>query len=142
MEIVYDGRSKRYMSEGPEKFGNKTMIYVFGHCKLDTSVYTLYRPDVSPIRLRPKVFQVLLYLIEHRDRVVSKDELLDHAWPGDFLGPAPLDNTIKLVRRAVGDNGRQQNIIQTFYGHGYQFVAHVEAGDDTHPLSALNGGSN
>lgn len=101
------------------------MIYVFGHCTLDTSLYTLYRAGET-VRLRPKVFQVLVYLLANRDRVVSKDELCKQVWPEQFIGNAPLENIIKLTRQAVGDSGRAQQIIQTLYGHGYRFVAHVE----------------
>lgn len=104
------------------------MIYVFGHCTLDTSLYALYRAGET-VRLRPKVFQVLVYLLEQRDRVVSKDELCEQVWPEQFIGNAPLENIIKLVRQAVGDSGRAQQIIQTLYGHGYRFVAHVERRD-------------
>jgi DNA-binding winged helix-turn-helix (wHTH) protein len=102
------------------------MIYAFGDCELDTCLYTLRRADHS-IRLQPKVFQVLVYLIEHRDRVVSKQELSEQVWPEPFISDATLENCIKLARKAVGDNGRAQRCIQTRYGHGYRFVAAVVA---------------
>jgi class 3 adenylate cyclase/DNA-binding winged helix-turn-helix (wHTH) protein len=102
------------------------MIYAFGDCELDTCLYTLRRADQS-IRLQPKVFQVLVYLIEHRDRVVSKQELSEQVWPEPFISDATLENCIKLARKAVGDDGRAQRCIQTRYGHGYRFVAAVVA---------------
>src|SRR5262245_50524325 len=102
------------------------MIYSFGDCELDTCLYTLRRADQS-IRLQPKVFQVLAYLLEQRDRVVSKQELSEQVWPEQFISDATLENCIKLARKAVGDNGRAQRCIQTRYSHGYRFVAAVVA---------------
>ncbi len=56
------------------------MIYVFADCELDTYLYE-FRKAGQPMKLEPKVFDVLKYLIQHRDRVVTKDELLSHLWP-------------------------------------------------------------
>ena len=67
-----------------------------------------------------------LYLLEHRDRVVSREELCAQVWPGQFVSQATLEGVIRLVRQAVGDSGRTQSIIQTLHGHGYRFVAPVE----------------
>src|SRR5437899_2821257 len=101
------------------------MTYVFGDCELDTGLYTLQRAGQT-IRLRPKVFRVCLYLLEHRDRVVSREELCAQMWPGRFVSQATLEGVIRSVREALGDNGRTQGIIQTSRGYGYRFVAGVE----------------
>ena len=101
------------------------MIYHFGDCALDTNLCTLQR-DGQTYRLRLKVFRMCLYLLEHRDRVVSRDELCTQVWPGQFVSQATLEGVIRLVRQAVGDSGRTQRIIQTLHGHGYRFVADVE----------------
>ncbi len=101
------------------------MIYVFGDCQLDTSLYSLERAGQT-IRLRPKVFKVCLYLLEHRDRVVSREELCAQVWPGQFISQATLEGVIRTVRQAVGDSGQTQVIIQTLHGYGYRFVAGVE----------------
>jgi adenylate cyclase len=101
------------------------MIYIFGDCELDTSLYTLKRAGKT-IRLRPKVFRVCRYLLEHRDRVVSRDELCAQVWPGQFISQATLEGVIRAVRQAVGDSGQTQGIIQTLHGYGYRFVADVE----------------
>ena len=101
------------------------MIYHFADCALDTNLYTLQR-DGQTYRLRVKVFRMCLYLLEHRDRVVSRDELCTQVWPGQFVSQATLEGVIRLVRQAVGDSGRTQRIIQTLHGHGYRFVANVE----------------
>jgi TolB-like protein/DNA-binding winged helix-turn-helix (wHTH) protein len=101
------------------------MIYRFSDCTLDTNLYTLERGGQT-FRLRLKVFRMCLYLLEHRDRVVSREELCTQVWPGQFVSQATLEGVIRLVRQAVGDSGRTQSIIQTLHGHGYRFVAHVD----------------
>jgi TolB-like protein/DNA-binding winged helix-turn-helix (wHTH) protein len=78
------------------------------------------------MRLRPKVFRVCLYLLEHRDRVVSREELCTQVWSGQFISQATLEGVIRAVRQAVGDSGQAQGIIQTLHRYGYRFVADVE----------------
>jgi DNA-binding winged helix-turn-helix (wHTH) protein len=101
------------------------MRYVFGDYTLDIRCYELsYRGQT--VKLRPKVFQVLAYLIAHRDRVVSKDELLEQVWPNQFIGDGSLNACLMAVRQAVGDSGQAQRCIQTLHRRGYRFVAAVE----------------
>jgi class 3 adenylate cyclase/DNA-binding winged helix-turn-helix (wHTH) protein len=100
------------------------MIYRFVDCVLDTQLYTLDRAGQST-RLAPKVFEVLCYLIEHRDRVVSKQELCDQVWEGFAISDATLESCLRAVRITVGDSGQAQRVIQTQRGHGYRFVADV-----------------
>jgi DNA-binding winged helix-turn-helix (wHTH) protein len=83
------------------------------------------------VPLRPKPFEVLTYLLAHRDRIVPKDELLDHLWAGRFVGDASLNSCIKEVRRAVGDSGAVPRLLRTVRGRGYRFVAPVEERPDT-----------
>src|SRR5262245_33841729 len=101
-----------------------SMLYRFADCTLDTQLYTLQRAGQST-RLPPKVFEVLCYLIEHRDRVVSKQELCDQVWEGYAISDATLESCLRAVRLTVGDSGQAQRIIQTQRGHGYRFVADV-----------------
>jgi DNA-binding winged helix-turn-helix (wHTH) protein len=101
------------------------MRYVFGDYTFDTRQYELCHAGES-VKLRLKVFQVLAYLITHRDRPVPKQELCEHLWPQQFVSDATLDSCIAEVRHAVGDSGRSQHIIQTRRGYGYRFVAVVE----------------
>src|SRR4029450_9625637 len=100
------------------------MIYRFADCALDTQLYTLQRAGQST-RLAPKVFEVLCYLIEHRDRVVSKQELYEQVWAGIAITDATLESCLRGVRLTVGDSGQAQRIIQTQRGYGYRFVADV-----------------
>jgi DNA-binding winged helix-turn-helix (wHTH) protein len=101
------------------------MRYVFADCILDTRLYTLYRGG-TVIRLRPKAFHVLQYLLEHRDHVVTKDELCAQVWPGQFISDATLEGCITLARRAIGDSERVQRFIESRRGYGYRFVGTVQ----------------
>ena len=98
------------------------MRYRFADCVLDTQLYTLERAG-QRTRLAPKVFEVLCYLLEHRDRVVSKQELCDQVWEGYAISDATLESCLRAVRLTVGDSGQAQRIIQTQRGYGYRFVA-------------------
>ena len=101
------------------------MRYVFAECVLDTRLYTLHRAGTA-MRLRPKVFQVLRYLLEQRDHVVSKDELCAQVWPGQFISDATLEAALHWARRAIGDSRRAQQLIQSRRGYGYRFVGIVQ----------------
>jgi DNA-binding winged helix-turn-helix (wHTH) protein/predicted ATPase/class 3 adenylate cyclase len=101
------------------------MRYAFAECVLDTQLYSLYRAGTT-VQLRPKAFHVLQYLLEHRDHVVTKDELCAHVWPGQFISDATLEGCITLARQAIGDSGRAQRLIQSRRGYGYRFVGTVE----------------
>src|SRR5262249_29679479 len=100
------------------------MVYTFSDCELDTQRFTLHRAGQTR-HLRLKVFQVLLYLLEHRERVVDKQELCEQVWPEQFISDATLESTLRAVRQEVGDSGKAQRIIQTLYGHGYRVVVPV-----------------
>jgi DNA-binding winged helix-turn-helix (wHTH) protein len=101
------------------------MIYAFEEYELDVPRYEL-RYAGKLVKLEPQVFNVLAYLIDHRDRVVTKDELLEQLWPGRFVSETTLTSRLKSVRRAIGDRGRAQRLIQTVHGRGYRFIASVE----------------
>jgi DNA-binding winged helix-turn-helix (wHTH) protein len=101
------------------------MTATFGTCELSLDRVELRR-DGAPVAIEPQVFDVLAYLLTHRDRVVSKQELLDEVWGTRFVSESALTSRIKSARRAVGDTGRDQRIIHTVHGRGYRFVAEVE----------------
>src|SRR5262249_6038988 len=101
------------------------MLYVFGNAALDTQRYELHCAG-DLIALRPKAFDLLAYLIEHRDRVVSRDEVFNDIWRDRTINPTTLDACIMEARQAVGDNGHGQHVIRTVRGRGYRFVAAVE----------------
>jgi DNA-binding winged helix-turn-helix (wHTH) protein len=120
------------------------MRYVFGDYVLDTQRRELHHAG-EPIKLRRKVFQVLIYLLAHRDRVVPKQELLERLWPDQFVGDATLTSCIKTLRRALGEQGRTPRFLRTLHGQGYRFVGAVEerehrpADDAPHALPRLGG---
>src|SRR5262245_36772607 len=114
------------------------MRYVFADCLLDTQLYTLSRAGRS-IPLRPKAFHVLRYLLEHRDHLVSKEELCAHVWPAQFISDATIEGCIKRARQAIGDTGRTQQLIQTRRGYGYRFVGAVEERPEAPPTQAPTG---
>jgi pimeloyl-ACP methyl ester carboxylesterase/class 3 adenylate cyclase len=98
--------------------------YRFGDRVLDTRTRELLvGGDAADIE--PQVFAVLRYLIENRDRVVAKEDLLDNVWGDRFVSESALTTRIKQARHAVGDDGRAQQVIRTAHGHGYRFVAPV-----------------
>ncbi len=109
--------------------GRTGVVYRFGDCELDTARYELRRAGVLQ-RLEPQVFGVLAFLVAHRDRVVTRDELLDAVWGHRFVSEATISSRLRLVRRAVGDSGASQGIIRTIRGRGYRFVTDVVASDD------------
>ena len=87
--------------------------------------------------VEPQVFDVLVYLIRHRDRVVTKAELLDNVWGDRFVSESALASRLKSARRGVGDDGASQRVIRTVFGRGYQFVAPVVERHETGPTPVV-----
>ena len=116
------------------------MTATFGTFELSLDRVELRRDGVR-VAIEPQVFDVLSYLVTHRDRVVSKHELLDEVWGTRFVSESALTSRIKSARRAVGDTGRDQRIIRTVHGRGYRFVADVDetAIKDDETVEALLG---
>ena len=97
------------------------MIYQAEHFSLDTTCYRLIR-DGSQHPIEPQVFDLIIYLIDNRDRVVPRDELLDKLWNGRIVSDSAINARIKLARRALGDTGKLQKFIKTIHRRGYQFI--------------------
>jgi len=104
------------------------MIYAFDNYELDTRLHEL-RCASETVALEPLAFKVLTYLVQHRNHAVSKDELIEHLWSGQFMSDAVLVQSVVKARRAIGDNGQAQRCIKTVMGHGYRFIAPVEEYD-------------
>jgi DNA-binding winged helix-turn-helix (wHTH) protein/predicted ATPase len=98
------------------------MFYIFGNCTLDTQRHELRRAG-EPIKLTRKDYEVLLYLVQHSDHLVTKEELLEHVWPDVYVDDTAVARCIRTVRRAVGDSPETQHVIKTVHGQGYRFVA-------------------
>jgi len=106
------------------------VIYQFGDCLLDTTRLELTRGGAL-VGLEPQVYRLLVFLIENRDRVVAKDELIEKIWDGRIVSDGALNTRINSVRSAVGDTGKSQTVIKTFSRHGFRFVADVVEGRST-----------
>jgi DNA-binding winged helix-turn-helix (wHTH) protein len=100
------------------------MLYIFGDCTFDTERCEL-RHTGETVTVEPKVFKVLAYLLEHRNRVVTKAELLECFWSGTFMSESALTHCLTKARKAVHDDSVSQSIIKTVRGYGYRFVATV-----------------
>ncbi|MCC5950819.1 MAG: winged helix-turn-helix domain-containing protein [Acidimicrobiia bacterium] len=98
----------------------------FGSARLDLGARQLV-VEGRPVDLEPRTFDVLAYLVVHRNRAVPKGELLDALWGDQFVGDSALSSQVKLARAALGDDGRSQTHIRTVHRVGYRFVADVEA---------------
>jgi pimeloyl-ACP methyl ester carboxylesterase/DNA-binding winged helix-turn-helix (wHTH) protein len=103
------------------------MIYRFAGYELDTGLFELREAGASR-RLEPQVFDVLTYLVEHRDRLVTKDELLEKVWGDKYISEAALNSRLMAARKAIGDSGREQRFIRTQHGRGFRFIGEVEIG--------------
>ena len=100
------------------------MIVKFNQFTIDTDQFLLMVNE-KPVPIEPLAFNLLVYLIEHRNRVVTKDELLDNLWKGKVVTDSALSVRLKDARKAVQDDGNNQKTIRTLHGRGYQFVAEV-----------------
>jgi TolB-like protein len=96
----------------------------FENCSISVEGRELMR-NSQPVAIGPKAFDLLVYLMENRDRVVSHDELLDVVWAGRIVSPSTLASHINAVRRAIGDSGQEQRLIRTVARRGFRFIAEV-----------------
>jgi DNA-binding winged helix-turn-helix (wHTH) protein len=104
------------------------MSYRFHEYELDPARRLLLHGS-RLVRLQPKVFELLHFLVLHRTRVVPKAVLLRELWPDAYVTAASLTRLVKEARRAVGDDGRRQRVIHTMHGFGYRFVAALSSSE-------------
>jgi DNA-binding winged helix-turn-helix (wHTH) protein/TolB-like protein len=102
------------------------MIYKFNNVELDTEKFTILASG-KKISVEPQVFNLILFLIENSNKIVSREELLDHVWQGRVVSDTSINNNIKTARKVLGDNGSSQQVIKTIHSRGYQFVAEVNS---------------
>ena len=98
--------------------------YLFANQILDTDRRELRRGS-KPVAVEPQVFDLLVHLVENRDRVVSKDDLIASVWGGRIVSDSTLTTRINAARRAVGDSGEKQRLIRTIVRKGLRFVGVV-----------------
>jgi TolB-like protein len=110
--------------------------YLFEDFALDTDCRELLR-GVTSVPVEPQVFDLLVYLIRNRERVVSRDDLLASVWQGRIVSESALNTRIHMARSAVGDNGEDQRLIKTFPRKGIRFVGAVR--EDQGTVNAVAG---
>ena len=96
----------------------------FGSFRLDTVSHCLWHGE-DRVPLTPKAFDVLRYLVEHADRLVTQDEILGALWPETYVNPEVIKKYVLGIRKALGDRHEKPEFIETFPRRGYQFVATV-----------------
>src|SRR5262249_32808277 len=102
------------------------MLYTFGDdYTLDPTGYEL-RQHGRRVRLEPRVFDLLAYLVQHPDRTVTKEELLAQLWPQQFVTDASLTYCVAQARKALGETGQTPRYIQTVRRRGYRFISPVD----------------
>jgi DNA-binding winged helix-turn-helix (wHTH) protein len=100
------------------------VTYRFGHFSLNTGTRELASGGTE-VRLSPKAFELLLALVQHRDRAMSKAELQERLWPSTFVGETNLATLVAEIRRALGDAAHESEYIRTVHRFGYRFVSEV-----------------
>jgi DNA-binding winged helix-turn-helix (wHTH) protein len=120
------------------------VVFRFGDHVLDTERRELRR-GAEPVALEPQVFDLFVYLVRNRDRVVSKDDLIDSVWGGRIVSDSALTLRLNAARRAVNDSGAEQRLIRTVSRRGVRFVGEVSEDDEApaplEPASAAAGPS-
>ncbi len=108
-------------------FGDGTSnsgLICFGDFELDTNRFEL-RKGGEPVSVEPQVFNLIAYLAQNNDRMVTKEELFEEIWSGRIVSDAALSSQIKAARQILGDDGTAQNTIRTIHGRGFRFVAGI-----------------
>jgi TolB-like protein len=113
------------------------MIYRFGSFELDPARGEL-RADGTVLPVEPQVFALLSFLVEHHERFVSKDEILEKVWDGRVVSDSAIASRIKSARKAIGDDGKAQTFIRTLHGRGFRFVATVRIEREATPLDDVS----
>lgn len=116
--------------DGPNRCGvsgRGILLYFFETYALDTDTRELKRGDQF-VALEPQVFDLLVFLIENRDRVVSKDDLFASVWRGRIVSESTLTSRINAARKAIGDSGEQQSLIRTVARKGFPLRRQRAAG--------------
>src|SRR3954465_248427 len=103
--------------------------YLFEDYALDPDRRELTR-HAEAVAIGPKVFDLLLYLVQNREHVVSKDDLLDAVWAGRIISESTLTSHINAVRKAIGDSGEEQRLVRTLARKGFRFVGDVKETQD------------
>lgn len=113
------------------------MLHQFGDLEVDTDQMIVRRAG-NVVPLTPRPYAILELLIANKDRVVSKDEMIDIVWQGKLVSDAALTSAVRELRKAIGDNAGKDGLIRTFYGRGVRFVPPNEAVPPSDPNVPAN----
>ena len=102
----------------------RIMVYSFGDFRIDAGRFEIARGG-RVLAVEPQVLELLLLLLKHRDRVVTRDELLETVWSGRVVSDTTLSSRIKTARQVIGDDGARQHYIRTIHGRGFRFIGDV-----------------
>jgi TolB-like protein/DNA-binding winged helix-turn-helix (wHTH) protein/tetratricopeptide (TPR) repeat protein len=111
-------------------------VYEFGDFRLDTARRLLQRLDGTAVPLTPRVFETLLYMVEHHDAVLDKERLMEAVWPDSIVEENNLSQNISTLRRLFGETPGSHSYIVTVPGRGYRFVAEVSDRTDNGSAAA------
>jgi TolB-like protein/Flp pilus assembly protein TadD len=111
------------------------VVFRFGDHVLDIERRELRR-GTEPVALEPQVFDLLVYLLRNRGRVVSKDDLIEGVWGGRIVSDSALTTRLNAVRKAVNDSGAEQRLIRTVSRRGVRFIGEVS--EDDEPEGAID----
>src|SRR5215510_1419223 len=101
-------------------------IYEFGEFQLDTGKRLLRRLDGPPVSLTPRVFETLLYMVEHHEAVLDKERIMEAVWPDSIVEENNLAQAISKLRHVFGETPASESYIVTVPGRGYRFAAEVK----------------
>jgi TolB-like protein len=113
--------------------------FAFGDCVLDPDRRELTRGS-EVVSISPKAFDLLVHLVRNRERVVSKDDLLQAVWEGRIVSESTLTSHINAVRKAIGDSGGEQRLIRTLARKGFRFVGDVQELQPSNDINSRNTG--
>src|SRR5258708_12064956 len=114
------------------------MILSFDDCEIDLERREFRRAGTA-VHVEPQVFDLLAYLAQNGDRVVSKDEIFASVWEGRIVSDSTLTSRINAARKVIGDSGKEQKLIRTVPRKGLRFVGDVTTqSDDPEPADAFN----
>ena len=117
--------------------GIGSLRYLFEEYAFDTDRREIYR-GTDVVSVTPQVFDLLDYLIHNRERVVSKDDLINAIWNGRAVSDAALTTRLNAARAAIGDSGEAQHLIKTLPRKGYRFVGQVREAQSSASATAAN----
>src|SRR5215470_8106865 len=141
--VLEPGEVLRRHSRFPQRYFSRPVLmaqqvnhsYEFGRFRLKPAERVLLR-EGEPVPLTPKVFDILVTLVEHGGQVVAKDDLMKRVWPNTFVEEGNLTQNISLLRKALGETPGGVQFIETVPRRGYRFVAETHSSSDD--LAALS----